>query len=77
MHKKNQQRVLINSESNLTTEFLQNNEKLRRITLIEYFKINRRAQNAKKKDKPPLFEYNDITKNLKEYYYHDISIYFV
>ena len=77
IYKKNQQRVLINLESNLTVEFFQNNEKLRRTTLTEYFKINRRAQNAKKKDKSLLFEHNDITKNFKKYYYHDIFIYFV
>ena len=77
VHKKNQQRVLINFESGLIVESFQNNEKFRRTTLIEYFKMNRRAQNAKKRDEPSLFEHDDITKDLKEYYYHDIFIYFV
>ena len=77
MYEKNQQRVLINFEDDLIVESFQNNEKFRRITLIEYFKMNRRAQNIEKKDELFFFEHDDITKDFREYSYHDIFIYFV
>ena len=77
IHLKNQQRLLINSNDSIIVEIFQINEKFRQITLIEYFKMNKRAQQMKKQNNFSFYEHNIVVRDLKNYFYHDILEHFV
>ena len=77
IHLKNQQRLLINLNDSIIVETFQINEKFRQITLIEYFKMNKRAQQTKKQNNFSFYEHNVVVKNFKNYFYHDILEHFV
>ena len=72
----NQQRVMINLIDRKIKKQLQKNKKLRRISLIEYFKINRLAKKAKKRKNVCLYNHKDINKNSRDYFYQNISKHF-
>ena len=55
---------------------LQKNEKFRRISLIEYFKMNRLAKKAKKREDVCFYNHKNINKNSRDYLYQDISKHF-
>ena len=53
VHLKDLQRLLIDPAGPITAETLQTSEKFRQTTLTEYFKMNRRAQQAEEQGNPP------------------------
>ena len=73
MHAQNAQRVLFNFNDCVIKNQLQKNELFRQITLIEYFKMNVLIKHCKKIDESFFYEYNDVNKYFKKYFYQDIS----
>ena len=77
IHLKNQQRILFDFIDDVTMFQLQNNEKLRQIILIEYFKMNRRVQDVENVDLSSSYEHLNLSKDFRHYTYSDISKHFV
>ena len=68
IHLKNQQRLLINLNDFIIAQTLQINEKYRQITLIEYFKMNKRTQQIEQKNNLSSYEHNIVVKDFKNYF---------
>ena len=77
MHAQNAQRVLFNFNDCVIKNQLQKNELFRQITLIEYFKMNVLIKHCKKIDESFFYEYNDVNKYFKKYFYQDISTHWI
>ena len=77
MHAQNVQRVLFNFNDRVIRNQFQKNEFFRQITLIEYFRMNVLIKHCKKIDESFFYEYNDVNKNFKIFFYQNISIHWI
>ena len=77
VHLENQQRILIKPVGGKTKEQLQADKKHRRISLTEYFALNRQAKEAEDAGRPCPFDINGVAVDPREYGYQDFPKRFV